>query len=88
MPLNDDWRLMGQERYLQGVKLEWKEWHQTRDNWDHDHCEFCFAKFMDYDSPDILHWGYTDSEEYRWVCKTCFEDFKEMFEWKLVESFE
>ena len=26
--------------------------------WDHDHCEGCWAKFAEFDAPDILHSGY------------------------------
>jgi hypothetical protein len=42
-----DWRLQGQERYLSGAKLLRKTYRgaQTRPGEDHDHCEFCFAKF-------------------------------------------
>ena len=50
---------------------------------DHDHCEFCWAKFMVEDYPDVLHEGYSTLDEYRWVCKGCFEDFKESFQWRV-----
>jgi len=32
---------------------------------------------------DILTEGYCTEDEYRWVCGTCFEDFRERFEWRL-----
>jgi hypothetical protein len=41
----DDWRLQGQERYLADRELEWSQWTAKREEWDHDHCEFCWAKF-------------------------------------------
>jgi hypothetical protein len=43
-----DWRLQGQERYLAGTELVWRAYRQNSDNlnWDHDHCAFCWAKFM------------------------------------------
>jgi hypothetical protein len=54
-PADDDWRLRKQERYLTDATLYWREWHPTRPGWDHDHCAFCWAKFMDgHDVPDIL----------------------------------
>ena len=40
-----DWRLRGQERYLTGREFVWREYTAPRPDWDHDHCEFCWAKF-------------------------------------------
>jgi hypothetical protein len=84
MPVSpDDWRLRGQERYLKGAVLLWARWKCPRDEWDHDHCSFCWAKFMEEDFPEVLHFGYTTSDDYRWICKECFEDFKDQFEWSM-----
>lgn len=82
-----DWRLQGQERYLTGAKLLRKVYRgsQTRSGEDHDHCEFCFAKFMVENLPDVLHEGYCTLDGYRWVCARCFTDFKELFRWELVD---
>jgi hypothetical protein len=65
-----DWRLTGQERYLRGVVLVWKPYRARSDRWEHDHCSFCRAKFMDptfsktarrviEEHPDVLTEGYT-----------------------------
>jgi hypothetical protein len=81
-----DWRLRGQEKYLAGVALYRKRWTQTRDNWDHDHCQFCWANFAADENPETLHEGYTDGNEYWWICEPCFEDFRERFAWKLPDS--
>lgn len=81
---DDDWRLQGQEAYLQGVTLRWSDWVLQRPDWDHDHCEFCFAKFTDRDWPDVLHSGYVTSDRQRWICEKCFNDFAERFQWKVV----
>lgn len=40
----NDWRLQGQEKYLKGVTLYLKKYIKIGDAWDHDHCEFCWAK--------------------------------------------
>jgi hypothetical protein len=79
----DDWRLTNQERYLLGAKLHWSLWTRPRDEWDHDHCEFCWAKFMEENLPEMLHFGYTTPDRYYWICKECFEDFKDHFQWQL-----
>jgi len=85
----DDWRLTGQERYLQRVALEWTDWSPSRPpdkggDWDHDHCEFCWVHFSDRvldDDPDTQLAGYTTKDRAHWVCRACFEDFKVPFAW-------
>jgi hypothetical protein len=81
-----DWRLQGQERYLQGVALVRRRYHRpaSNPNWDHDHCEFCMAKFMVEDVPDVLHEGYVTTSKWHWICETCFQDFQQMFGWQVV----
>ena len=74
-----DWRLQGQERYLKGVDLCWATYEGI---WEHDHCEFCSWTFAvqggDFNA------GYMSNDRYHWVCKDCYEDFKSMFDWKIV----
>jgi hypothetical protein len=80
-----DWRLQGQERYLSDARLFWRPWHQSRPNWDHDHCSFCWAKFTDRDDvPGVLREGYTTDDEYYWVCADCVRDFVPRFKFTLV----
>jgi len=78
----NDWRLMGQEKFLRGVTLYWKKYIQYGEHWDHDHCEFCMVTFMVEDYPDVLHEGWATEDNYRWICNNCFDDFREMFEFK------
>ena len=56
-----DWRLQGQEKFLQGVVLVKRRYrsHSQNPDRDHDHCEFCWAKFMVEGNPDSLHEGYS-----------------------------
>lgn len=75
-----DWRLQGQEKYLQGAVLERKAYQPYRPEWDHDHCEFCSAKFS-LDAPDALREGYATPDNYRWVCRNCYGDFKDLLGW-------
>ena len=86
MTSDDDWRLTGQETYLSGVPLCWRTYEDESENSDHDHCEFCFAKFAEADRiPDALHAGYTTLDSYRWICQQCFGDFRQRFDWTVVE---
>ena len=78
-----DWRLMGQERFLQGRSLTRRRYTAPRPGWDHDHCEFCQAKFMETRAPGVLDEGYA-TDDARWVCPTCFEDFKQLFAWTVI----
>ena len=81
-----DWRLQGQERYLRGVALAKHRYKKPREDWDHDHCAFCWAKFMVGEYPDALHLGYATEDDYHWICNQCYEDFREQFEWKVVQA--
>jgi hypothetical protein len=62
---------MGQERDLPpGTALTFKPYNARSETWEHDHCVFCFAKFLDPrfsdahrtfidEHPDVLIEGYT-----------------------------
>lgn len=76
-----DWRRQGQEKYLTKVSLVEKEYSPYRQDWDHDHCEFCGSKFS-LDKHD-LHHGYATTDCYHWICEQCFEDFSDEYQWKV-----
>jgi hypothetical protein len=82
----NDWRLTNQEKYLKGATLVWRTYHAPRSDWDHDHCSFCWAKFMERELPDTLQAGYCTPDEYYWVCKQCFDDFADVFQWKVTSA--
>ena len=75
----DDWRRQGQERYLTGAHLHRESDRAPSAEWDHDHCEFCWAKFMNEPAPDALRERYTTPNRYHWICATCVRDFAEEF---------
>jgi hypothetical protein len=90
----DDWRLTNQEKYLGGAVFVWKRWKQSRDSWDHDHCEFCSAKFGEPQASesDCLQQGYSTlgppddpRPDYYWVCEPCFQDFRDRLQLKVAE---
>ena len=85
-----DWRFTSQDRYLKNVTLIHRTYRRypLNPDWDHDHCAFCFAKFMIEDFPDVLHQGYATEDDYHWVCENCFVDFREMFNWVVIEDLE
>jgi hypothetical protein len=84
----DDWRLTNQELYLMGKTLYYIRYRNFSEEWDHEHCDFCWAKFSEYDGD--LHEGYcTEPENARgacWICPECYNDFKERFKWRLGQS--
>ena len=81
MDTSDDWRLRDQAKYLRGAVFKWQSYQSPGPDWDHDHCEFCFVKFMDTDAPDILRVGFV-TEGQRWVCAACFQDFRARFDFQ------
>jgi hypothetical protein len=86
-----DWRLTNQEKYLKGAGLAWARYRAPSETWAHDHCAFCWAKFMEPGAgvADTLSEGYTTTVEHEhgarchWICGTCFDDFAARFEWQL-----
>ena len=82
-----DWRLQVQHRYLEGVPLARRSYRRYAPNpdWDHDHCAFCWTKFIERDAPDGPHVAYCTLDEYHWICETCFRDFRHRFDWHVIE---
>jgi len=80
-PPADDWRRQGQEIDLKGCAFAWRRYAAPSPQWDHDHCEFCWSKFMvGPNAPtDALAEGYRAqaADSRRWVCRQRFEDFKD-----------
>ena len=76
----DDWRIMGQTGYLYAVDLKKARWQIPI---QHKHCEFCFDKFSLV--PEDLKNGYCTLDEHWWICEDCFQDFKDIFQWRVVE---
>src|SRR5579859_5256027 len=59
--LKSDWRLTNQAKYLTGVTLRLSRFHVALDKpeWDHEHCEFCWAKIVEkiVKSPTTIYWS-------------------------------
>lgn len=87
MPDHDDWRLtMGSREHLVGLALAHVRWEATRPGWDHDHCELCWHKIWDGargTDESVVGWASEDDD--RWICETCFSDFRGRFEWVVVD---
>lgn len=84
MNKENDWRLTGQERFLRGKTLIRRTYHRPSPTWDHDHCVFCWAKFMEAEAGDYQE-GYVTEDGYYWICPLCFDDFKDKFQWTVKE---
>ena len=68
---------------LKGATLVWRSYEPAGPKNDHDHREFCQTKFMR-GGADTLYEGYSTSDRQRWVCKQCFDDFVDLFGWKVT----
>jgi hypothetical protein len=54
-----DWRPETREEpWMYGARFRWVSYRAPSDDWDHDHCALCWAKFMDGDGEDVLREGY------------------------------
>ena len=78
----DDWRLTNQLDYLFRKKIKKCNFSDFPEK-DHEHCSFCWDKFGH--DEDLIKDGYCTEDNYHWICNSCFEDFKIMFEWKIVD---
>jgi hypothetical protein len=81
-----DWRL-DNVRGLESLRFRRKQYRRRSESWDHDHCAACWAKFAEFDAPDILHEGYATCEDYKhgadydWLCATCFNELRNVMDW-------
>jgi hypothetical protein len=78
----DNWRI-DNAKSTRGSVLYFRKYKRFSEDWDHDHCEACWAKFMEIASAEILTEGYATEDNYRWICPQCFQDLKEEMHWKL-----
>ena len=74
----NDWRITNQKSYLYQKKLLHIPYEHPNENWDHEHCAFCWEK-IDKNTPI----AYATEDRYRWICEQCYNDFKDMFEWEV-----
>ena len=83
--MNNDWRLFReQEKYLYGVTLIQHSYQPSGSFNDHDHCEFCMAKFGQ--GMGELKYGYSTKDNNIWICPGCYDDFKKKFKWNLKKK--
>lgn len=84
-----DWRVEN-AKWLRGLGLRRKKYKKWSGQWNHDHCAGCWARFAEFDGPEIQHEGYATCDDYKngadydWVCLQCFSDLKEEMGWTEV----
>jgi hypothetical protein len=78
-----DWRI-DNLRFTKGAVLQYKTYTRRSEKSDHDHCEGCWAKFMELGGADILTEGYVTEDNYRWICPECFSELRDVMGWKLL----
>lgn len=79
----NDWRLMGQEEYLRDRSFLSRTYQPYSPTWEHEHCDFCGEKISLFEGAE--HEGYVTLDNYLWVCKNCFQDFKDAFYFRLFD---
>lgn len=75
---------MGQGEGMKNIKFEYKDFLNLG---EHEHCKFCWHKFMKNPNgqKDCSNQGYCSTDGKYWVCEECYDDFKLLFNWKLVD---
>lgn len=77
-----DWRTEN-AKWTRGQVFRFEKYTPQKPDWDHDHCEGCWAKFMESDSPGVMTEGYV-TQNNRWICAQCFSDLHDEMGWKLA----
>ena len=57
-----DWRV-DNAKWTRGAVLHFQKYARPREDGDHDHCEGCWAKFMESGPPDVLTEGYVTEDK-------------------------
>ena len=84
---NQDWRLVSYNGHLNGKTFRLKHF-ISNDNREYELCEFCLGKITDLqiENEDCDSEGYvcfnSKTQQTNWICKNCFNDFKEKFNFK------
>lgn len=79
----NDWRNMGQLDYLKNEKVAYLKY-MAKNPFDHEHCIFCYDTISVHDND--LHYAYNTQNNRYWICEKCFNDFKDIFNWKIVSE--
>ena len=80
----NDWRLWDDSDCFRNEKFYFRKYKKSSERWDHEHCNFCWARISEYD--DELNEGYCTVKDELWVCPQCFNDFKEKFNLEVVDD--
>lgn len=70
--------LMYTEESISNIK---KHYQPFREGWEHDHCEFYETRI-----DSSLPFAYATEDDYHWFCAECYQDSKEMFQWKMIDE--
>lgn len=78
--------------HLKRLRLQFRRCTRWSESWDHDHGAACWAKFAEFDGPNIQHEGYATCDDYprdacyQRICQACFDDLKDDMGWSAVKG--
>jgi hypothetical protein len=82
-----DWRLeIGERPWMHGAKLRWTAFEALTEDWDHEHCALCGAKFMAADGDGLLREGYLFREKPHGKLRPAEQRTRFHGHYRLVES--
>jgi hypothetical protein len=77
-----DHELLERLAYLRGAVWSWVTWSSPSEQWDHDHCVVCWARFGGaWLAEGYAAAGPAGQPEYHWLCSSCFRDRRDLFDW-------
>lgn len=84
----EDWRLRGQEEYMQNQRFRFVKFKSKDGGSLHKHCDFCWYKFMENCEgvEDCSEEGYCTDDGRYWVCKECYQCFRSLFNWETIQQ--
>ncbi len=81
----DDWRLLNDVEYLQGVEINPTDGEEIYEHAPYlTKCQFCWEKVK---NSRFQYWFIT-TDVSCCICDECFQDFKESFGWKLLDGWD
>lgn len=82
-----DWRLLNDVWHLKGQSINPTDSEELHIHMPQlKHCAFCWCEMKD-TFPHHTRW-YLPLDRSCCICEACFQDFKEMFDWKLLDGWD
>lgn len=81
----DDWRLLNDVEHLYDCYINPTDGEELTNNLSNlKHCIFCYDLIQN----NRHQWWYLPFDQSCCICESCYNDFNEMFRWKLLDGWD